>query len=148
MLSLQKECTVVTPCVSTKQPPAPVDFPCQMAKAVGIEAHKEDSSTDQETEERNLIALKPAPVKTDWVNWQSCGSALDFLCHGQYEDVKITDPWEASYYTTAIAALMLLVSEKEVVYFFLFMMRHSVFVLIIIYNFHTRQCFQVLMKIP
>ena len=109
MLSLQKECTVICPCLSTKRPPAPVDFPCQMAIAVGIEAQKEDSSTDQETEEtsKEEIALKPAPVKTDWMKWQSCGSALDFLCHRQYKDVRIKDPWQASYYTTAIAALIL-----------------------------------------
>ena len=116
MLSLQKECTVISPCLSTKRPPAPVDFPCQMAIAVGSEETKsgrniveedditkgkktiQDETKEQKSEEIPLLSKNR-------VNWQSCGTTLDFLCKD--EDVQVTDPWLAAYYTTAIVALIL-----------------------------------------
>ena len=85
MYSLQKLCVLVCPCVSTDRPPAPVDYPCHMAIAVGIE---DDKNTD--------------------THYQSCGSTLDFVCPSQTVIFGIKDPWEASYYVTAIAALVLI----------------------------------------
>ena len=95
MYYLQKLCVLVCPCVSTDRPPAPVDYPCHMAIAVGIE------------DEKYLENIQNSPQKPR-VNYQSCGSALDFVCPRQTDVIEIKDPWEASYYVTAIAALVLL----------------------------------------
>ena len=114
--SLQDQCVLVSPCISTKRPPAPVDFPCQMSIAVGLEQPRDENKqeenvplkgTKEETKGKD-IELRPLipPIKNR-VKWQSCGSALDFVCHRQYGDIEINNPWEASYFVTAITALIL-----------------------------------------
>ena len=127
--SVQNKCVLLSPCVSTKSPPAPVDFPCQMSIAVGLEQpqneNKQEEKAKQEkhrlsflkkirpkvTEEESNgedIELSPLiPPSENRVEWQSCGSALDFVCHHQYGEINITNPWEASYFVTAITALIL-----------------------------------------
>ena len=121
MQSLQGKCVLVSPCVCTKRPPAPADFPCQMAIAVGLEQPQEDETkqsvriskknrlTGKEKQSKGEdIELHPliTPIKYQ-VKWQSCGSTLDFVCHQQYGEIKINNPWEASYFVTAITALIL-----------------------------------------
>ena len=102
--SLRKKSIICSPCVATKRPPAPVDFPGHMVISVGcdksiIKIQSDEINTD---EEAALLHEKES-------HWQSCGSALDFICKGWSEEpaVEIKDPWEASYYTTGIAALVL-----------------------------------------
>ena len=117
------------PCVSTKQPPAPVDFPCQIPIAVGCQVPKAEDNLEEKMEhaKQNILSsmnknrpkdkekqtkgdnIELSPLKvTSKVKFQSCGSALDFVCHHQYGGIIINNPWEASYYTTAIAALILI----------------------------------------
>ena len=111
--SLQDKCVLVSPCVATKRPPAPVNFPCQMSIAVGLELPKDEDKEEVQIEGQG-IGLKPmkkkrldSQSKNYRVDWQSCGSALDFVCASHSEGVEINNPWEASYYTTAIVALIL-----------------------------------------
>ena len=96
MYSLQNLCVLVCPCVSTDRPPAPVDYPCHMAIAVGVE------------DENYLENIQGKSPEKPRVNYQSCGSALDFVCPRQTYVIQVNDPWEASYYVTAIAALVLI----------------------------------------
>ena len=80
---LQRDCILLSPCVSRIHPPAPVDFPCQIAIAVGIKLPKEE-------------------------NYQSCGSALDFVCPRQSNEIEIDNPWAASYHAAAVVILILI----------------------------------------
>ena len=111
--SLQDKCVLVSPCVATKRPPAPVNFPCQMSIAVGLEFPKDEDEEEIQAERQDigLISMKKkrldSQTKNYRVDWQSCGSALDFVCARHSEGVEIRNPWEASYYTTAIVALIL-----------------------------------------
>ena len=108
MLSLQDQCVFVCPCLSTKRPPAPVDFPCQMAIAVGCKVSEGDKNAeDKPAKDGNTTNDKADGTAKNKVDYQSCGSALDFVCHRQYGDIKINTPWEASYFVTAITALIL-----------------------------------------
>ena len=110
MLSLHKQCIVISPCLSTKRPPAPVDFPCQMAIAVGIKKENGEVGEDVEAEGKKTKHDKSERKETEKKarpKWQSCGCALDFLCCHQNDEFQISDSWEAAYYTTAIAALVL-----------------------------------------
>ena len=98
---LKKRCIIISPCVATRRPPAPVDFPGHMVISVGYDKKqpKPETNTGEEI-----------PLMTEMeLYWQSCGSALDFLCKGWtvLPALEIKDPWEASYYATGIAALVL-----------------------------------------
>ena len=115
MRSLQNQSVLVSPCVCTIRPPAPVDFPCQMAIAVGIQKSKGEGPLEEITDEKTLEEItvqedgeEHIPLVKKNRDWQSCGSTLDFVCPRQYDgDITINNPWEASYYTTAITALIL-----------------------------------------
>ena len=100
--ALKQESVVLSPCAATRLPPAPVDFPGHMAISVGSDVSKID--TDGEDVE-NSSADIPLIEKRE-VKWQSCGSALDFVCSDKV--LSKMDPWEASYYATAVAALILI----------------------------------------
>ena len=108
MQSLQNQSVLISPCVCTIRPPAPADFPCQMAIAVGIQVNKDEKNSEateitvHEDDEEHIPLITMNRDK-----WQSCGSTLDFVCHRQYGDIKINNPWEASYFVTAITALVL-----------------------------------------
>ena len=78
MLPLQKEHILVSPCVSTRRPPAPADFPCQMAIAVGLEVQQEKEN------EKEYLSV----TKENKVDWQSCGSTLDFVCAREADGIK------------------------------------------------------------
>ena len=114
MKSVQDKCVLVSPCVCTRRPPAPVDFPCQIAIAVGITLHEplfgdnfeERAKQDRYKENEGLPSLHVHKNPAN-VDWQSCGSTLDFVCYRQYGDIEINNPWEASYFVTAITALIL-----------------------------------------
>ena len=101
--SLKQKTIIVSPCVATKQPPAPVDFPGHMVISVGCEKSKvENQTTVTDPDEETTLM-------TEMQNWQSCGSSLDFVCKGwkTLPAIEIKDPWEASYYAVGIAALVL-----------------------------------------
>ena len=102
--ALRQTSVVLSPCAATRLPPAPVDFPGHMVISVGSEFSKDQENKDEdefsvENNEDNipLIGMN---------NFQSCGSALDFVCSDELLLKK--DPWEASYYATAVAILVLL----------------------------------------
>ena len=120
MQFLQDKCVLVSPCVCTKRPPAPADFPCQMAIAAGLEQLHEDKTKGVQISKKNQLKEKEKQSKGEdielrplitprkyQVKWQSYGSTLNFVCHRQYGDIKINNPWEASYFVTAITALIL-----------------------------------------
>ena len=115
MQSLQDQCVLVSPCVCTIRPPAPVDFPCQMVIAVGIQVNKDDETTEttkitvHEDDEEHipLIRMNRDKWQSNPVKWQSCGSTLDFVCHHQYGEIELVNPWEASCFVTAITILIL-----------------------------------------
>ena len=102
---LKKRCIIISPCVATKRPPAPVDFPGHMVISVGCDKSiiKNRSEPEENTSEQIPLMAEME------LYWQSCGSALDFLCKGWtvLPSLEIKDPWEASYYATGIAALVL-----------------------------------------
>ena len=111
MQSLQDQCVLVSPCVSTIRPPAPVDFPCDLSIAVGLEVTQEEdkkSVKGKQSKEKREEIIPLMNMDKKRVKWQSCGSALDFVCPYQFDDsFELNNPWEASYYTTAIITLVL-----------------------------------------
>ena len=103
---LKNRSIVLSPCVATKRPPAPADFPGHMVISVGSDqTTKEETNGDGKGGQSSTEEKKPL-VKPEY-KWQSYGSALDFKCQG-FSDVQINNPFDASYYATAIAALVIL----------------------------------------
>ena len=105
--SFQDQCVLISPCVSTIRPPAPADFPCQMAIAVGIQVNKDDETTETTKITVHEDGEEHIPlIRMNRDKWQSCGSTLDFVCNRQYGEIELVNPWEASYFVTAITVLI------------------------------------------
>ena len=102
--SLKQKTIIVSPCLATKRPPAPVDFPGHMVISVGCDKSSIENENTETTNDEEAVLMNRLEL-----HWQSCGSALDFLCKGWTVKParQIKDTWEASYYATGIAALVL-----------------------------------------
>ena len=111
--ALKTNIIFLSSCVATKRPIAPADFPGHMVISVGsVQPYGQNEYVEETVNEaeKSLLpesaAAKPLLPKPLY-KWQSYGSALDFVCQG-FTGVQINNPFDASYYATAIAALVML----------------------------------------
>ena len=108
--ALQKQCILLSPCLSITCPPAPVDFPCQIAIAVGITLPKDEGKVEErkEKDKSKKTVTEKDETKMKRVDFQSCGSALDFVCPRKSNGIEINNPWAASYHAAAVVILILI----------------------------------------